>query len=265
MPALATHTNQAASRSLGVSARKTTPAAPSHPNWVRFVIYSATRRLGPPGTSPASSAAFLTRYETNVYARFIPLSGGFMKAMGLIGLRTVIAAALFLGAQSTSFAGDWPDWRGPNRDGTSNEKGLPDKWSLQGDNLAWKALYGGRSTPVILGDRLYLENTSGARETEQERLMCFNVDTGRLLWEYKFNVFQSDVPAHRVGWASPVADPETGNVYSFGVNDLLTALTRDGKKIWERSITEEFSPFTTHGGRTVSPMIDGNLVIVSTP
>ena len=104
-----------------------------------------------------------------------------------------------------------------------------------------------------------------ARETEQERLLCFNADTGKLLWEYKFNLFQSDVPAHRVGWASPAADPETGNVYSFGVNNLLTALTKDGKKLWERSITEEFSPFTTHGGRTVSPIIDGNLVIVSTP
>jgi outer membrane protein assembly factor BamB len=188
-----------------------------------------------------------------------------MKAMGWIGPRIVSAAALLLGAQSASLAGDWPDWRGPNRDGTSSEKGLAEKWSLKGDNLAWKAPYGGRSTPVILGDRLYLENTAGTRETEQERLMCFNADTGRLLWEYKFNVFQSDVPAHRVGWASPVADPETGNVYAFGVNNLLTALTRDGKKMWERSITEEMSPFTTHGGRTVSPIVDGNLVIVSTP
>ena len=54
-------------------------------------------------------------------------------------------------------------------------------------------------------------------------------------------------------------------MYVFGGNNLLTALTKDGKKLWERSITEEFSPFTTHGGRTVSPIIDGNLVIVSTP
>jgi outer membrane protein assembly factor BamB len=161
--------------------------------------------------------------------------------------------------------GDWPDWRGPDRDGISREKGLPEKWSLDGQGLAWKAPYGGRSTPVVLGDHLYLENTAGARETEQERLMCFNADTGKLLWEYKFSLYQSDVPAHRVGWASPVADPETGNVYSFGVNNLVTALTKDGQKLWERSITEEFSPFTTHGGRTVSPAIDGNLVIVSTP
>ena len=109
----------------------------------------------------------------------------------------------------------------------------------------------------MLGDHLYMENTAGKGETEQERLLCFNADTGKLLWEYKFNMFQSDVPAHRVGWASPAADPETGNVYVFGGNNLLTALTRDGKKIWERSITEEFSPFTTHGGRTVSPIIEG--------
>jgi len=168
-------------------------------------------------------------------------------------------------AQQIGSVGDWPDWRGPDRDGISREKGLPDKWSLDGQNLAWKAPYGGRSTPVVLGDHLYLENTAGKGETEQERVLCFNADTGKLLWEYKFSLFQSDVPAHRVGWASPAADPETGNVYSFGVNNLLTALSKDGKKLWERSITEEFSPFTTHGGRTISPLIDGNLVIVSTP
>jgi outer membrane protein assembly factor BamB len=182
--------------------------------------------------------------------------------MGATTLRALLSAVILA---SPALADDWPDWRGPHRDGTSSEKNLPEKWSLKGDNLAWKAAYGGRSTPVILGDHLYLENTSGARELEQERILCFNADTGRLLWEYKFNIFQSDVPAHRVAWASPVADPETGNVYAFGVNNLLTALTRDGKKLWERSITEEFSPFTTHGGRTISPMIDGNLVIVSTP
>jgi outer membrane protein assembly factor BamB len=168
-------------------------------------------------------------------------------------------------AQQIGLVGDWPDWRGPDRDGITREKGLPEKWSLDGQNLAWKAPYGGRSTPVVLGDHLYLENTSSKGETEQERVLCFNADTGKLLWEYKFSLFQSDVPAHRVGWASPAADPETGNVYSFGVNNLLTALSKDGKKLWERSITEEFSPFTTHGGRTVSPLIDGNLVIVSTP
>jgi outer membrane protein assembly factor BamB len=176
-----------------------------------------------------------------------------------------LACAFVVLVPALAIAGDWPDGRGPNRDGVSSEKNLPEKWSLDGEGMAWKAPYGGRSTPVILGDRLYLQNTAGSGETEQEQLVCFNADTGKKLWEYRANMFQSDVPAHRVAWASPVADPETGNVYMFAGNDLLTALTAAGKKIWERSITEEFAPFTTHGGRTISPLVDGNLVIVATP
>ncbi len=160
-------------------------------------------------------------------------------------------------------AGDWAEWRGPNRDGISPEKNLPTKWSPTGENLAWKAPYGGRSAPIVMGDRLYLQNSSGKGDTLQERIMCFNADTGKLLWEHRFNVYLSDVPPHRVGWASPVGDPSTGNVYAFGVGGNLIGLNRDGKVLWERSLGEDFGLLTTHGGRTVSPIIDGDLVIVS--
>jgi outer membrane protein assembly factor BamB len=177
-------------------------------------------------------------------------------------LSLLLFVPVALAAPAALSVGDWPDWRGPNRDGVSREKNLPEKWSLSGQNLAWKAPYGGRSAPVILGDHLYLQNTAGKGETEQERVMCFNADTGKLLWEHDFNIYQSDVPAHRVGWASPAADPDTGNVYVFGVNGTLLALSPAGKLLWERSLDEEFDLFTTHGGRTTSPVIDGNLVIV---
>ena len=160
-------------------------------------------------------------------------------------------------------AGDWAEWRGPNRDGISTEKNLPVKWSPTGDNLLWKAPYGGRSGPIVMGDHIYLQNTAGAGETEQERLMCFNADTGKLLWEHRFNVYLSDVPPHRVGWASPAGDPATGNVYAFGVGGTLLGFNRDGKVLWERSLGEDFGLLTTHGGRTVSPIVDGDLVIVS--
>jgi outer membrane protein assembly factor BamB len=160
----------------------------------------------------------------------------------------------------TALAADWPEWRGPNRDGRSEEKGLPEKW-----DLAWKVPYGGRSAPLVAGNRVYLQNTAGKGPTEQERILCFDADTGKVVWEYKFNVFQSDVPAHRVGWGSPAIDPATGNIYVYGVGGPLFALNKDGKLLWERSFTEEFALFTTHGGRTVSPIIDGDLVIVSGP
>ena len=162
-----------------------------------------------------------------------------------------------------ALASDWAEWRGPARDGISHEKGLPSKWSPTGENLAWKVPFGGRSAPIVMEGRVYLQNTADKGEREQERLMCFNADTGKLLWEHRFNVYLSDVPPHRVGWASPVGDPATGNVYVMGVGGNLIGLTREGKVLWQRSLGEDFGLLTTHGGRTVSPLIDGNLLIVS--
>jgi outer membrane protein assembly factor BamB len=114
-----------------------------------------------------------------------------------------------------------------------------------------------------MGNRLFLQNPAGEGEMLQERIMCFNADTGELLWEHRFNIYQSDVPPHRVAWASPAGDPSTGNIYAFGVGGNLLALDNDGKLLWERSLGEDFGLVTTHGGRTASPMIDGDLVIVS--
>jgi outer membrane protein assembly factor BamB len=185
---------------------------------------------------------------TNLLSIFLEL------ALSLILLATSIPSAS---------ASDWAEWRGPARDGVSLEKGLPTKWSPAGQNLAWKVPYGGRSAPIVMGNRVYLQNTAGKGELEQERVLCFNADDGKLLWEHRFNVYLSDVPPHRVGWASPVGDPATGNVYVFGGGGSLLGLSRDGKVLWERSLGEEFGLLTTHGGRTVSPIIDGDLVIVS--
>jgi len=174
-----------------------------------------------------------------------------------------VCLAFSLTLAHVAVANDWAEWRGPARDGVSTEKNLPEKWSPAGDNVAWKAPYGGRSAPIVMGDRVYLQNSAGQGENLQERIMCFNADTGKLLWEHRFNIYLSDVPPHRVGWASPVGDPATGNVYVFGVGGNLIGLNRDGKVLWERSLGEDFGLLTTHGGRTVSPIIDGDLVIVS--
>ncbi|MGH9904888.1 MAG: PQQ-binding-like beta-propeller repeat protein, partial [Pyrinomonadaceae bacterium] len=160
-------------------------------------------------------------------------------------------------------ANDWAEWRGPARDGVSKEKNLPVAWSLEGENLAWKAPYGGRSTPIVMGDRVFIQNAVGKGEMLQERVLALDANTGKLVWEHRFNIYLSDVPPHRVGWASPVGDPATGNVYAFGVGGTLLGLTRDGKVLWERSLGEDFGLLTTHGGRTVSPIVDGDVVIVS--
>jgi outer membrane protein assembly factor BamB len=158
--------------------------------------------------------------------------------------------------------GDWPALRGPERNGISREVGLPDKLDLQG-NLLWRAPFGGRSTPIIVGNRVCSQNAAGHGVELQERVMCLDANSGKVLWEYRFTNFQSDVPPHRLAWASPAADPATGNIYALGSGAMVVALSKDGKHLWHRSIGEEFAAFTTHGGRTMSPLIDGDLVIVS--
>jgi outer membrane protein assembly factor BamB len=185
--------------------------------------------------------------------------------------RTCLVAAIIAGlcvslpAQSPRRvrAGDWPELRGPNRDGISVEKGLISTWKLNGENFLWRVPGGGRSTPIVMGNRVYVQNPSGRGPQLQERVMALDADTGKVVWEYKFNLFQSDVPAHRIAWASPAADPETGTIYALSGGAQVIALSPEGKLLWERSFGEEFAAFTTHGGRTMSPVVDGDLVIVS--
>jgi outer membrane protein assembly factor BamB len=180
--------------------------------------------------------------------------------MALIGTCGVLAAA---DAGRRVTLGDWPDARGPHRTGVSDEKGLIDTWTLNGLNVLWRAPYGGRSAPIVMGNRVIVQNPAGLGAGLQERIMALDADTGQVIWEQKFNIYQSDVPPHRVGWASPVADPETGNIYGLTVGAEVVALNKDGKPLWQRSVGEEFAAFTTHGGRTMSPIVDGDLVIVS--
>jgi outer membrane protein assembly factor BamB len=192
----------------------------------------------------------------------------FRRTLASAGLPIVLVAFVVLAGGALLSASDWPDWRGPTRDGVSTEKGLPEKWSPTGENLAWKVPIGSRSGPIVVGDRLYLLTHAGAsyaleRPDTQERVVCLDANTGKVIWEHRINMFHSDVPAHRVAWASPAADPATGNIYAFGDGAMLVALSPDGKLLWERSLTEEFGFVTTHGGRTVSPIVEGDLVIIN--
>jgi len=188
-------------------------------------------------------------------------------AKNMLKLLSIILFVLMVGASGVAApaggASDWPDWRGPMRDGVSNETGLPESWSPEGENLLWMAPYGGRSTPIVLGDHLYLQNGIGEGPDRRERIMCLDAGTGEVLWEHISNVTLSDVPARRVGWASPAGDPETGNVYALGVDGHLRALSPQGELLWEHYLSEIFGMLSTHGGRTVSPIIEGGNVIVS--
>jgi len=164
---------------------------------------------------------------------------------------------------------DWYRWRGPEQNGTSRETGLIDQFDPrggQGSNVLWKRPdLGGRSTPVVLGGRLYtiVRDQPGTAQ-EGEKVVCVDAATGEDIWEHRFNVYLSDVPDTRVGWSCVAADPETGRVYVQGVSGYFACLAGDtGKVVWRRSLHEEFGVLSTYGGRTNVPVVFEDLCIVS--
>ena len=182
----------------------------------------------------------------------------------LLALSVLLPLLGGLSAQAAD-SDTWSSWRGIASDGTSADEGLPESWSPDGENLLWKVPYGGRSTPVLVDGRVCVIRLAEPDDEArwQQQIACLDADTGRLLWEHRYSVFQTDIPHHRVGWASLVADPATGNVFAHGIEGMLKALDPSGRVIWERSTSEEVGRISGYGGRTVTPVLDGNLLIVS--
>jgi outer membrane protein assembly factor BamB len=164
---------------------------------------------------------------------------------------------------------DWPNWRGPQQNCISTEKGLPDSWDPDGgpgSNLLWKnEKLGGRSTPIVMRGKLYtIVRDQPGTETEGEKVVCADPATGDILWEHRFNVSLSEVPDTRVGWSSCVGDPETGRVYAQGVGGYFCCLEGEtGKLVWDRHLHQEFGTITTYGGRTNIPFVFEDTVLIS--
>jgi outer membrane protein assembly factor BamB len=161
---------------------------------------------------------------------------------------------------------DWPHWRGPDMNGLSLEKGLPEKWSPKGENLLWRREeLASRSTPIVMNGRLYAVCRAFPETTQEgEKTVCADATTGDILWESIHNVFLSDAPAERVGWSSVVGDPETDRVYVLGLGCAFQCLDgKTGKVIWEHSMSEEYGMLSTYGGRTNFPVVFEDLVIIS--
>ncbi len=181
-----------------------------------------------------------------------------LKTNGAVGLRRLMVVLAGLGIAQAK-AADWANWRGPTQNGVSYETGLPASCK----DVLWRAPYGGRSTPVIVNGRVFGIDLAGEGVMEQERVFAVDLATGKLVWEHRQNVFHTDVPDTRVGWASLVADPETGYVYANGVGGMFLCFDRDGRQIWSRSLTELYGRISGFGGRTHTPIIDEDRVVIS--
>ncbi len=156
----------------------------------------------------------------------------------------------------------WLQWRGPDQNGTSQEKGLPESWKLDGENHRWHVDLKGRGTPLIASGRVFTWGYRGERDELVEVLACLDEATGKTLWEREFRDFMSDVIYDRYSIGSPVIDAETARLYLMTSTGQFTCFTLDGELVWEHSMMEEFGRNTYPNGRTGAPTIEGDLVIV---
>ncbi|MCM2374412.1 outer membrane protein assembly factor BamB family protein [Aporhodopirellula aestuarii] len=188
-----------------------------------------------------------------------------------LGLSLVCFVSLFCSVSNaqTRDPMDWPAWNGPNQDRVSLETGLVDRFDPKGgdgSNVIFKSeLAAGISTPIVMNGRLFtIVRDQPGTPRDAEKVICLDASSGELLWENIYNVFLSDLPAERVGWSNVCGDPESNRVYALGACCLFQCLDAEsGKTLWSRSLSEEFGMLSTYGGRTNTPVVFENLVIIS--
>lgn len=180
-------------------------------------------------------------------------------------MRHLLLATLVGLASATGVpAADWSFWRGPEQTGVSRERDLPEKWSLATkENVIFTSPHGSITTPIVQDGQVYLLGKCGVGETQQERVFACNADTGKLVWEHKLNVYNTDIVDDRIGFTHVVGDRETGYVYAHGTAGDLLCFDKAGKVVWQRQMTEEFGRITGYGGRVTSPIIDEDKVILT--
>jgi outer membrane protein assembly factor BamB len=171
------------------------------------------------------------------------------------------AAALLALAGHEMRGDDWPQWRGPARDGVWRETGVVQRFASDTLAIKWRArISSGYSGPTVADGRVFV--TDRVLEPEQtERIHALDADSGKPLWTYEY-----PCPYVGVGYdAGPRASVsiDEGRAYSLGAMGHLFCLdAATGRVLWKHDCYEEYSIRMPIWGIAASPLVEGDLVIV---
>ena len=185
--------------------------------------------------------------------------------------RTQFFIALIL-CYASARADDWPQWRGPQRDGVWRESGIVDTIPATGLPVRWRvAVKGGYSGPAVANGRVYLTDydrpagplanapNDRTQLAGRERVLCFEATTGKLLWKHEY-----DCP-YAISYASgPRCTPTVadGKVYALGAEGNLTCLDAvTGRVIWAKDFKKDYAAPTPIWGFCGHPLVDGDRLI----
>ncbi len=177
-------------------------------------------------------------------------------------MKILLVGVFLLALSASTFAqsnANWPQWRGPNRDGISKETGLLKQWPAEGPPLVWKAsgAGGGYSSFSFANGRLFTMGLRGDREF----VVAFDIATGKEAWATPHGgAFRNDRGDGPRG--TPTVDGD--RLYALGGNGDLSAIEiRTGRLVWTKNILKEFGGSNIRWGISESPLIVGNKVLVN--
>ncbi len=174
-------------------------------------------------------------------------------------MKRILSCAVWLAVAATTPADDWPQWRGPRRDGVWRETGIVERFA--GHELAyrWRTPIGsGYTGPAVAEGRVFVMDRP--KEGKTERVVCLDEGTGRVLWVHEYPCVYRGVDYPLGPRATPtVAD---GRAYTVGTMGHLFCLdVRDGKPIWARDYVKDYQTNIPTWGVTSAPLVDGRQLI----
>ncbi|HEY8186425.1 MAG TPA: PQQ-binding-like beta-propeller repeat protein [Pyrinomonadaceae bacterium] len=164
--------------------------------------------------------------------------------------RTTYLFALIVLFARVANAENWPQWRGPSLNGTSNEKNLPVRWTTD-ENISWKLplpAWSG-STPVIWDDRIFLNVADG----NDLYLWCVDKAKGVVLWKKLLGGGNIKMRKQNMSSPSPVTDGK--NVYVMTGTGILKSFNFKGIELWSRDIQKDYGQFGLNWGYASSPLL----------
>jgi WD40 repeat protein len=172
-----------------------------------------------------------------------------------------ITSALIVGLLYTPAlrADDWPQWRGPNRDGVWREKGILETFPRDGLNVRWRAkIGGGYSGPVVSRGRVFV--TDRQLGPDVERVLCFDEHTGKRLWVHSYPCDYENMEYESGPRATPTVYQD--KVYTLGARGHLFCLdAANGRVLWKKDLVNQYNAQLPRWGASASPLVEGELLI----
>lgn len=179
-----------------------------------------------------------------------------MRVTGVLTALVVLVGLTAMASAQTA-ALDYPQWRGPNRDGGAASFAEPKTWP---DQLTrkWKVEIGlGYATPLVIGNRLFVFSRLGDNET----MSALDAETGKVLWQTGYPALFTPMSAAARHGAGPKSTPvfANGKLFSIGMTGIVTAFdAASGKQLWQKPASTVATQYTSHA---FSPLVERGLVI----